>query len=276
MNRGAGRRVVFHNDSERELFLRLVADLEARFGAEVHCFCLLDNHYHMLIRSRDGRVSEAMAWLGSRFTRRVNAERGVDGAVFRGRFTSVLVERDAHLDWLFRYINANPLDLGWRGQLAAYPWSGLATTLGHSSSFPWLRTDLARARFGEDPAGLEAFVESARSAVPADVAPSLSDEAISAAAEIARTPGPHVNSDADVRAACTLVADQAGIHNPSTMAHLGRRAGRGYLERVHRRLRTDVKLRQLVQRVEAILSVEEEALHRVPDTGWLDSVSGHV
>jgi REP element-mobilizing transposase RayT len=134
MNRCAGRRVVFRNDSERELFLRLVADLEARFGAEVHCFCLLDNHYHPLIRSRNGRVSEAMGWLGSRFTRRVNAERGVDGAVFRGLFTSVLAERDAHLDWLFRYINANPLDLGWRRQLVAYPWSGLATTLGQSSA----------------------------------------------------------------------------------------------------------------------------------------------
>jgi putative transposase len=276
MNRGAGRRIVFHDDSEREFFLRLVADLEGRFGTEVHCFCLLDNHFHLLIRSSEGRLSEAMGWLGSRFTRWANAGRRVDGAVFRGRFTSVLVERDAHLDWLFRYVNANPLDLGWRGRLAAYRWSGLATTLGRSSSYPWLRTDFALARFGDDPARLEAFVESARSTAATDQPKSLTDEVIRAAVEIARAPGPNVNSDADVRAAHTLVADRAGIPNPSTIAHLGSGSRQVYLDRAHGRRQCDENLRQLVQRVEAILCVEEEALHRVPDTGWVGSVCGHV
>ena len=87
--------------------LALFAGLDHRFGIEVHAYCLMGNHFHLLVRSPLGTLSDAMAWLGSRFTRLVNAERDVDGPVFRGRFHSVAVTRSSHLDRLFRYVNAN-------------------------------------------------------------------------------------------------------------------------------------------------------------------------
>ena len=215
MNRGAGRRVVFHADDERTRFLELIGQMDERFETEIHAFCLLGNHYHLLVRSREPRLSEAMKWVGSVYTREVNAERGVDGAVFRGRFHSVRVEREAHLDWLFRYINANPLDLGWEKPLADYPWSGLSASIGAGGP-TWLRTDYIRSRFGEDPAALERFVEAARTS--SGERPSQHRDVtwsdVVAAAELTLAPGPEIHTEADARTVSVVAAIDRWSVNP--------------------------------------------------------------
>jgi putative transposase len=258
MNRGAGRRVVFRTDSERLRFISLLAEFDARFDVEVHCFCLMGNHFHLLVKSRSGNLSPAMSWLGGQFTRTVNAERGVDGAIFRGRFHSVLIEREAHLDWLFRYINANPIELGWTQPLAAYPWSGLSTTLGYDVDRGWLRTDYARCRFGANPRGLERFVEAARSDDVVCIAGGVTDDDIAAAVRTACGPGPNVSSDADVRAAHTVVGRRAGLdlRELSTTAHLAPHEAAVYLKRVGHRSAQPGALSELVTRTVSILNYE--------------------
>ena len=256
MNRGAGRRIVFRCDEERKLFVSLVSELERRFGVEVHGYCLMGNHYHLLVRSMDARVSEAMAWLSSRFTREVNGRRGVDGAVFRGRFTSVVVARDAHLIWLYRYINANPRDLEWSGPLVQYPWSGLAASTGRVDN-DWLCHSFARAHFGEDADALERFVE----AVPTVSRSTLGgvvDSDIAAAAHVARSPGPGVNRDAEVRAAHTVVAKRLAIDQSliSTMSDLNPRAAASYSARASRLAAAPGPVGALVERIESVLVYE--------------------
>jgi putative transposase len=216
MNRGAGRRTVFKSNAERRLLVDLLAELEVRFDLEVHAYCLMGNHYHLMLRSRSGRLSEGMKWVGSVFTREVNDMRQVDGAVFRGRFHSVSVERDPHLDWLFRYINANPLELGWERPLAEYPWSGLRRSLGLADDPTWLRTDYVRERFGDDTHRLGQFVERARPAnqqlVSDQQACGLGWEDIRLAADLARAPGPAIHTDADVNAVALVAAvDRCGL-----------------------------------------------------------------
>lgn len=255
MNRVGGRRIVFRSDADRECFLALVAEMGDRFGVEVHAFCLLGNHYHLLVRSTDGRLSEAMKWLGSQFTRRVNASRGVDGAIFRGRFHSVLVKRDGHLVWLFRYVNANPLDLGWTGPLAEYPWSGLATMLGRTSQFDWMRTDFGCSLFGTTHR-LEEFVEASRNSVAVPKTLALPAECdtfslIVDSVEVASGPGPEVHSTADCRVAATIIALDVCKMEPGaipTITHLDDRAGRAYIDRARRRVCDAYGLQTLVAR----------------------------
>ncbi len=260
MNRGAGRRIVFRDDCERQLFVDQLAQFEERFGIEVHGFCLMGNHYHAVLRSGAGRLSEAMAWLGSRFTLAVNAERDVDGAIFRGRFHSVHVERDEHLDWLHRYVNSNPTDLGWTRPLADYPWSGLATTLGDRSDQPWLRTDYFRSRFGAGACRLETFVEAARVPGPLWVSGSSgsSIDEVLAAVELASGPGPDVNSVAEQRAAQTIVGLRRGLSDIPPLAALEGDSAKAYVRRAHRAMRTNSALARLVDRVESVLEVGTE------------------
>lgn len=263
MNRGAGRRIVFRCDLEREVFVARLAEFEERFGVEVHCYCLMGNHYHLLVRSTEGRLSEAMGWLGSRFTRHVNEVRAVDGAIFRGRFHSVHVKRDAHLVWLYRYINANPRDLGWSGALGEYPWSGLGATLGRVDN-GWMRHDFLRGRFGDDLRALERFVDRDATNDACVVPDRCADADIALAAEVARAPGPDVNTAAEVRAAHSVVAVRASIDRSliSTIAGLSGEAPDRYLLRATRRAHTDVSIRELVARIESILAIG----HLVPDT----------
>ncbi len=270
MNRGAGRRIVFRDDQERSLFVDLLSELDDRFGVEVHAFCLMGNHYHLLVRSRDGNVSDAMKWLGSAFTLEVNSRRGVDGAIFRGRFHSLLVESDAHLTWLFRYINANPIELGWGRRFADYPWSGLATSLGERNDQPWLRTDHVLAHFGADPRRLENFVESAREdGAGSAVTIIASDAEVAGAVDVARRPGPDVASAAQARTAHTLVAGSVGLvpNEISTIAHLRHPSQVQYLQRAGVQHDRDPVVAALVQRTRSVLSV----CHPVSDTVWKPS-----
>jgi hypothetical protein len=95
------------------------------------------------------------------FTRRANWRRGVDGPIFRGRFHSVRLERDAHLTELLRYIHRNPLDVGWDRPLVDYPWSSHGAHAGRRPAPPWLHTELVRELFGTRSATYLEFVDRA-------------------------------------------------------------------------------------------------------------------
>lgn len=286
MHRGAGRRLVFRDDGDRYLLIDLLAELDARFGLEVHAYCLMGNHLHLLVRSREPSLSSAMQWMMSTFTKAANVRRGVDGPIFRGRFHSIPVERPGHLDWLFRYINANPRDMGWREPLVEYPWSGLAATVGRAET-PWLRTDYVRERFGAEPSTLLRFVDSPLVSIPS-AAPAACDlDTVASAAEIASAPGPGIHSRADVRRVVAVVGVDVAGCSPADVfpldasVHSQRRQlsaardlidGRPDLERFHGRV-LDV-LRFEHQRAS---EMGERRLTPFADTGRdAGSVAGHV
>jgi len=159
MNRGSGRRVVFADNSERRYFLGLLGDFEERFGVEVHAYCLMGNHFHLLVRSVGGSLSEAMQHLSANFTRYVNHRRDVDGPIFRGRFHSVPVVEPEHLQVLCRYIHRNPIGVVPPSRLRTYPWSSLPALLGLRARPAWLRCQTVLGWFGHDAARLAEFVE---------------------------------------------------------------------------------------------------------------------
>lgn len=161
MNRGAGRRDIFGDDVDRQVFIDLVADVMPRSGLEVHAYALMPNHYHLLLRSTDGRLSQAMQALGARYTRWFNLRNERDGAVFRGRFHNRLVVDDDHLVWLVPYLHLNPVRGSLSSTASACSWTSHRAYLGMSPAPRWLTTQFllglmgGRSSLAERVAGLE-------------------------------------------------------------------------------------------------------------------------
>jgi len=148
MNRGIDRQAIFRSDADRQVFYDCLAAAMPHHGVEVHGWCLLGNHYHLLLMSKRGKLSAAMQALASRFTQRINYRDGRDGPIFRGRFASVPVESDAHLVRASRYIHRNPVEAGMVGMPWQWPWSSAAAYLGLVRPPAWLYTEAILEMFG--------------------------------------------------------------------------------------------------------------------------------
>lgn len=138
MNRGAGRRKIFRTVGDRALFLRLLGDASAIFGVEVHAYCLLDNHYHLLLHTPLGGLGRAMRHLAGVYTQRFNRRHGTDGPLFRGRYRAILVDRDAYLLRLGRYIHFNPVAAGAAAHPREWRWSSYRAYVGAARPPAWL------------------------------------------------------------------------------------------------------------------------------------------
>jgi len=97
MNRGAGRQMIFVQDTHREIFLELLREIHEMFEVETHAYCLMDNHYHLLLRTPQGNLSRAMRHLNGVYTQRYNRIQKTDGPLYRGRYKAILIDVDAYL-----------------------------------------------------------------------------------------------------------------------------------------------------------------------------------
>ncbi len=140
MNRGAGRRQVFKTDSQRRRFLSLLGETADRFNAEWHAYCLMGNHYHLMVRTPEGNLQRIMRHVNGVYTQYFNRGEGRDGTLFRGRYRAMVVDADAYWLELSRYIHRNPLEAGIVTDLAAYPWSSYRASCGLEKAPEWLTT----------------------------------------------------------------------------------------------------------------------------------------
>jgi REP element-mobilizing transposase RayT len=148
MNRGSGARPIFHDDDDRRAFLSLVRDVVEMWDIQIHAFCLMDNHYHLLLHTPQGNLSRSMRHLNGLYTQRYNRKYRRDGSLFRGRFKAVLIEADAYLLELVRYIHLNPVQAGLVEEPHDYAWGSHAAYLQSASSPGWLVKDEVLGRFG--------------------------------------------------------------------------------------------------------------------------------
>lgn len=160
MNRGVDRHTVFFCDRDRLDFGQLLDGIHTRFGVETIAYCLMNNHYHLLLRAPDNALPSAMHHLGTTFTTRTNLRAGRDGPLFRGRYHSIPVETDRYLSWAARYIHRNPLDIAGVSDPAAYRWSSYRTYVGRRAAPAFLATDLLLGLFHHDRDALAAFTAS--------------------------------------------------------------------------------------------------------------------
>lgn len=150
MNRGAARQTTYKNEWDRGLFLEVVERSVSRFGIEVIAFALMGNHYHLFLHSPDGQLSPTMQYIGRAYTQAFNSIHGRDGALFRGRFHSVLVDSEAYFGRLIRYIELNPVQAGACSidELQRHEWSSFRYSSGLTSPPHWLSTDHVHRFFG--------------------------------------------------------------------------------------------------------------------------------
>ncbi len=126
----------------------------------------MTNHYHLLVETPEANLSRGMRQLNGVYTQRFNRAHERVGHVLQGRFGAVLVERDAHLLELARYVVLNPVRAGLVAAAEAYPWSSLRATLGLAPAPGWLRTGALLARFGSRGRYLEFVREGVGQASP--------------------------------------------------------------------------------------------------------------
>jgi len=140
MNRGRGRQDIFHDEEYYEAFLLTLGEAHERFGIQILCYCLMSNHYHLLVKTPEANLGRAMRHINGLYTQRHNRLKRTDGTLFRGRYKAISVEDDSYQLQLSRYIHRNPVEARIVEQLENYPWSSYPYYIKKKKVPPWLHT----------------------------------------------------------------------------------------------------------------------------------------
>ena len=106
------RKAVFRTDLDREQFLSYLQSARERYGAVIHVYCLLSNHYHLLLETPRGNLSQILHHINGAYTTYFNVKRDRSGHLFQGRFRVIFVENEEYAHDLSRYIHLNPYRVG--------------------------------------------------------------------------------------------------------------------------------------------------------------------
>lgn len=147
-SRGNARDDIYLADTDREMFLDALAHVVDRFGWICHAYCLMSNHYHLMIETPQANLSRGMRQLNGIYTQRFNREHHRVGHIFQGRFKSIVVDKDAYLLELSRYIVRNPVAAGMVDDVEAWPWSSYRATAGEVPAPKFLNVDWLLSQFG--------------------------------------------------------------------------------------------------------------------------------
>lgn len=148
MLRGNGGQEIFFDDDDRRHFYFLLEEGVARFGHRIHGFCLMGNHAHLTIQVGTEPLAKIMQNLSFRYARWVNKKQKRIGHLFQGRYKAIMVDRDAYLLQLVRYIHLNPVRAKLVERPQDYAWSGHRAYLGEET-LTWLTTDWIYGQFGK-------------------------------------------------------------------------------------------------------------------------------
>ena len=122
-SRGNERKDIFKSNTDREMFLSYLASAQGKYEAVVHAYCLMSNHYHLMIETPLGNLSQIMKYINSAYTNFFNIKRKRTGHLLRGRYKATLVEADTYAAKLSRYIHLNPVRAGMVRSPEEYRWS---------------------------------------------------------------------------------------------------------------------------------------------------------
>lgn len=123
LNRGVNRQKIFLTDEDKEKFLELLALSREIYQFSVHSFCILDNHYHLLIETSTDNLSLATRYINSRYAEYFNARTGRIGPLWQGRYKSWYVHDEKYFWLLLRYIEMNPVSVGLAKKIGDYPYA---------------------------------------------------------------------------------------------------------------------------------------------------------
>ena len=147
--RGDRREDIFEDDQDRQAFLLTLEQIVTQFNWLCYAWCLMDNHYHLLIQTPDGNLSKGMRQLNGVTTQTSNRRHRRVGHLFQGRFKAILVDHDAYLLELSRYIVLNPVRAGMVKAPGDWPWSSYRASAGLAPVAPWLTVDGVLSQFAK-------------------------------------------------------------------------------------------------------------------------------
>jgi putative transposase len=148
--RGNGRQAIFLDDVDRERLLAVLASTVARYHVLCHAYCLMDNHYHLLLETPEGNLSRAMRQINGVYAQGFGRRHRRPGHVLQGRFHAQVVGRDAYLREVCRYIVLNPVRASLVAHPHEWPWSSYRATAGEAPVPTWLTVDWVLS-LGESP-----------------------------------------------------------------------------------------------------------------------------
>lgn len=156
-SRGDRREDIYHDDADRQAWLSVLAQVCRRFNWTVHAYCLMSNHYHLLVETPDANLSAGMRQLNGVYTQLTNRAHARVGHVFQGRFKAIVVDKDNYLLELARYVVLNPVRAGMVQDPGQWPWSSYGAMLAPVwlPGADWLATDKLLAYFAPDQQSLD-------------------------------------------------------------------------------------------------------------------------
>ena len=140
-SRGDRRESIFEDDQDRLIFLGIVARTLSRFDGQMLAYCLMGNHYHFVLHTRKANLSSLMRHINGVYTQAFNRRHDKVGHLFQGRFKAILVDRDAYLLEVCRYVELNPVRAGATRKPQTWPWSSYRAHTGLEPAPEWLDVD---------------------------------------------------------------------------------------------------------------------------------------
>ena len=149
-SRGIEKREIFRGDKDRNKFLSLLKVAYERFGVVFHCYCLMNNHYHLFLHTPSGNLSRIMHYINATYSGYFNHVHKRNGHLLEGRYKAILVEPDHYAIELSRYIHLNPLNAGSVKTPEDYRWSSYHWYLESTGKPVWLDIGLILSYFSTD------------------------------------------------------------------------------------------------------------------------------
>ena len=147
-SRGNERRSIFQTKKNYEKFLGYLTSATERYGAKIHCFCLMPNHYHLLLETPRANLPAILHHLNTSYTNYFNAKTGRVGHLFQGRYRAILVDKDSYALELSRYIHLNPVRARLVKDPSEYLWSSYIAYVGREKEGGWPETEFILSQLG--------------------------------------------------------------------------------------------------------------------------------
>lgn len=148
-SRGDRREDIYDDDTDRNMFLEIYSSVIRRFNWHCYAYCLMDNHYHLLVATPDSNLSKGMRQLNGVYTQAYNRRYNKTGHLFQGRYKAILVDEDSYLLELSRYIVLNPVKAMMVKQVSGWQWSSYRSMTGETASPDWLSCDYLLLQFSK-------------------------------------------------------------------------------------------------------------------------------
>lgn len=163
-SRGNARKPIYKDDEDRKIFLDTLNNVKNKYNWICHAYCLMRNHYHLIIETPDGNLANGMRQLNGVYTQTYNRRHHSVGHIFQGRYKAILIQKESHLLEVSRYVVLNPVRAKAAEKPGEWKWSSYRGTSGMTKPHPGLTTDWLLGQFstkrGQAEKKYREFVES--------------------------------------------------------------------------------------------------------------------